>query len=118
MARPFCTQLLGDMGVGVVKVERPGGGDETCRWEPSWNGISCCYFSVNRSERSSVVNLKRDAGRRIFLDLVRQSDVCLEMFRPGVVKRLGLDYDTLAELNPGLLYCSVTGFGQDGRRTD
>jgi formyl-CoA transferase/CoA:oxalate CoA-transferase len=116
MAGPFCTQLLGDLGAQVVKVERPGGGDETRRWGPFWHGISCYYLSANCNKRSIVVDLKREAGRQIVLDLVKQSDVFLENFRPGVIGRLGLSYDTVSELNPGIVYCSVTGFGQDGPR--
>lgn len=115
MAGPFCTQLLGDMGAGVVKVEPPGG-DETRHWGPFWNGVSCYFLSANRNKKSIVVDLKSGAGQEIVRALVAQSDVLVENFRPGTVTRLGVDYETAAEANPLLIYCSLSGFGSDGPR--
>jgi len=97
MAGPFCTQLLGDMGAEIVKIELPQGGDETRRWGPFWNGVSCYFLSANRNKKSVAVNLKTKAGHEIALALAKRSDVLIENFRPGTVKRLGLDYETFAE---------------------
>jgi len=116
MAGPFCTQLLGDMGARIIKIESPQGGDETRFWGPDWNGISCYFLSINRNKQSVAVDLKSKAGREIVLALARRSDVFIENFRPGIVKRLGLDYGTLSQLIPRLVYCSLSGFGQDGPR--
>jgi crotonobetainyl-CoA:carnitine CoA-transferase CaiB-like acyl-CoA transferase len=116
MAGPFCTQLLGDMGAEVIKIESPKGGDETRQWGPFWNGVSCYFLSANRNKKSIVVDLKTQEGRNIVLTLAGRSDVFVENFRPRTVERLGIDYGTLAELNPRLVYCSLSGFGQDGPR--
>ena len=116
MTGPFCTQLLGDMGAEVIKVEMPEGGDETRRWGPFWNGHSCYYLAANRNKRSISIDLKSPEGREIATALALQSDVVIENFRPGIMDRLGLGYEGLAELNPKLVYCSVSGFGQDGPR--
>lgn len=116
MAGPFCTQLLGDMGAEVIKVEHPQGGDETRRWGPFWNGVSCYFLSANRNKKSVALDLKSETGREIALRLARRSDVVVENFRPGAVARLGLDYETLAASNPRLIYCSLSGFGQNGPR--
>lgn len=116
MAGPFCTQLLGDMGAEVIKVERPGGGDETRCWGPFWNGISCYFLSANRNKRSIALDLKSDPGQEIAQALAKTSDVVIENFRPGIVERLGLGYEVLAGLNPRLIYCSLSGFGQHGPR--
>lgn len=115
MAGPFCTQLLGDMGADIVKVEPPGG-DETRRWGPFWDGVSCYFLSANRNKKSIVIDLKSEAGQEIVHALVAHSDVLVENFRPGAVTRLGVDYETAAEANPQLIYCSLTGFGSDGPR--
>ncbi len=115
MAGPFCTQLLGDLGAQVVKVESLDG-DETRRWGPFWNGVSCYFLSANRNKRSIALDLKHPEGLAIACSLADQSDVVVENFRPGTVNRLGLDYETLAARNPRLIYCSVSGFGQDGPR--
>lgn len=116
MAGPFCTQLLGDMGARVIKIESTQGGDETRSWGPFWNGISCYFLSANRNKQSVALDLKSEAGREIVLALAQRSDVFIENFRPGVVNRLGLDYETLSRLNARLVYCSLSGFGQDGPR--
>jgi formyl-CoA transferase/CoA:oxalate CoA-transferase len=104
------------MGAEVIKVEPPGGGDETRRWGPFWNGVSCYFMSANRNKKSIVVDLKRAAGRDIVRALVEKSDVLVENFRPGTAARLGIDYEVAAALNPCLIYCSLSGFGPDGPR--
>ncbi|MCJ7583198.1 MAG: CoA transferase [Anaerolineales bacterium] len=114
MAGPFCTQLLGDLGAEVIKVESIQGGDETRYWGPFWNEISGYFLSANRNKKSIAVNLKDQAGFRIVATLAERADVFIENFRPGAVGRLGLDYSSLAYTNPRLVYCSLSGFGQDG----
>lgn len=116
MAGPFCTQLLGDLGAEVIKVKSPHGGDESRYWGPFWNGISCYYLSVNRNKRSIVIDLKSEAGLKIALKLAQRCDVLIENFRPGTMDRLGLGYETLSQLNPALVHCSLSGFGPDGPR--
>ncbi len=116
LAGPFCTQMLGDMGAEIIKVERPDGGDETRRWGPFWNGLSCYFLSANRNKKSIALDLKSEAGRQIALALAEGSDVLMENFRPGTIDRLGLGYEHLSEVNPRLVYCSLSGFGQDGPR--
>lgn len=114
MAGPFCTQLLGDMGAEIVKVESPGGGDETRRWGPFWNGISCYFLSANRNKKSIVIDLKTQTGCEIVHALAARCDVLIENFRPGTTSRLGVDYEAVSRLNPRLIYCSLSGFGDDG----
>jgi formyl-CoA transferase/CoA:oxalate CoA-transferase len=116
MAGPFCTQLLGDLGAEIVKVESVQGGDETRFWGPFWNDTSCYFLSANRNKQSIAVNLKDPAGCEIVIKLAGRADVVIENFRPGTVDRLGLDYASLTPTNPRLVYCSLSGFGQDGPR--
>jgi crotonobetainyl-CoA:carnitine CoA-transferase CaiB-like acyl-CoA transferase len=111
---PFATMMLGDLGAEVIKVERPGEGDETRHVEPLKDGESHYFLAINRNKLGIAVDMKQPAGREILVELARRSDVFLENFRPGVAKRLGLDYDTLREINPGLVYCSISAFGQTG----
>jgi crotonobetainyl-CoA:carnitine CoA-transferase CaiB-like acyl-CoA transferase len=111
---PFATMMLGDLGAEVIKVERPGEGDETRHVEPFRNGESHYFQAVNRSKLGIAVDMKQAAGREILVELARRSDVFLENFRPGVAKRLGLDYETLRVVNPRLVYCSISAFGQTG----
>ncbi|SHI44831.1 formyl-CoA transferase [Pollutimonas bauzanensis] len=116
MAGPYCSMLLADMGADVVKVEPPVTGDQTrgaMGFKLKGND-SLGFLNLNRNKRSIVLNLKTDAGREVLLRLVKDADVLIENFRPGVMKRLGLDYETLAGLNPGLVYASISGFGQTG----
>ncbi len=117
MAGPFCTQLLGDLGAEIIKVEAIQGGDETRQWGPFWNDISCYFLSANRNKQSIAINLKDSAGLQIIRSLAEKSDVIIENFRPGTVERLGLDYQSLATINPRLIYCSISGFGQEGPRS-
>lgn len=117
-AGPYCTMMLGDMGAQVIKVEPPGG-DETRTWPPFYpNGESGYYMSVNRNKKGMVINLKHASGRETLYDLARMSDIFIENFTPGVVKRLAIDYETLKDINPRLIYCSISGFGQTGPYRD
>lgn len=118
LAGPYCTMVLGDLGAEVIKVEPPEG-DETRGWGPPFaSGESAYYLCVNRNKRSMVVNLKTDVGKSILRELAMQSDVLVENFRPGTLKKFGLDFETLHTLNPGLVYCSISGFGQTGSLCD
>jgi formyl-CoA transferase len=118
LAGPYCTMVLGDLGADVIKVEPPEG-DETRAWGPPFvEGESAYYLCVNRNKRGVVVNLKTDEGKKILRDLALQSDVLVENFRPGTLEKFGLDFDTLHKLNPKLIYCSITGFGQTGSMRD
>ncbi|HTU97737.1 MAG TPA: CaiB/BaiF CoA-transferase family protein [Solirubrobacteraceae bacterium] len=119
----FCSLLLADFGADVIKVEDTGMGDYI-RWAPPhYEGAadtasSALFLSLNRGKRSVRLNLKSDGGREALLRLVREADVLLESFRPGVLSRLGVGYERLREENPGLVYCAITGYGQDGPNRD
>ncbi|UDQ89341.1 CoA transferase [Xanthobacter autotrophicus] len=121
LAGPWCGQLLADLGAEVIKVERPGGGDDTRTWGPPFlkgadgADLGAAYFhSTNRGKRSVAVDFETEEGRKIIRALARQSDVLIENFKVGGLKKYGLDYESLRKENPRLVYCSVTGFGQDG----
>lgn len=114
LSGPFCTALLGDLGADVIKVETPNGGDDARHFAPRKGGESTYFMLVNRNKRSITLDLKSEDGRATAQRLARMSDVVVENFRPGVVQRLGIDYATLAEANPRLVYASISGFGQDG----
>ena len=115
MAGPFCTLLLADMGADVVKVEKPQGGDDNRKQGPPFiKGWSAAFLAMNRNKRSIALDLKRPQGRAVFERLVPQYDVVVENFRPGTMERLGLGYERLRELNPALIYCSISGFGRTG----
>jgi crotonobetainyl-CoA:carnitine CoA-transferase CaiB-like acyl-CoA transferase len=116
---PFCTLLMADLGADVIKVEDTGMGDYV-RWaEPMPEpGRSAMFGGLNRGKRSVRLDLKQPAGREAFLRLAETADVVLESFRPGVMDRLGVGYETLREANPGLVYCAITGYGQDGPYRD
>lgn len=119
LAGPYCTMILGDQGADVIKVERPGTGDDTRTWGPPFaEGESAYYLCCNRNKRSIVVDLKRPAGRDLIRELARVSDVLVENFTPGVMRGLGLDYESLREVNPRLVYASITAYGQDGPYRD
>lgn len=114
MAGPMATMMLGDMGADVVKIEPPEG-DETRGWGPPFaDGESTYFISANRNKKSVCINLKAQEGLEIAKKLIRDADVLVENFRPGVMAKLGLDYATLSADNPGLVYCSISGFGQKG----
>lgn len=115
LAGPYCTMLLADLGADVIKVEHPDGGDDTRRWGPPWlDGESAYFLSTNRNKRSLTLNLKQPEGRAIAHRLIAQADVLVENFKVGGMAQLGLDYETLHALHPGLIYCSITGYGQNG----
>ena len=113
MAAPFCSMNLADMGADVIKVEPPGGEDMR-RGAASRNGHSGTFLAMNRNKRGITVDLKQAAGVAIVHRLVRTADVFVQNYRPGVARRLGVDYETLAALNPQLIYCSISGFGATG----
>jgi crotonobetainyl-CoA:carnitine CoA-transferase CaiB-like acyl-CoA transferase len=114
LAGPYCAMLLGDMGAEVIKVEEPGKGDDTRGWPPFAGGESTYFMSVNRNKKSITLNLKTPEGREILKKLAKRSDVVLENFRTGTMEKLGLGYATLARLNPRLVYCAISGFGESG----
>ncbi len=112
---PFCTMILGDLGAEVIKVEMPGRGDDTRSWGPPFlDGEAAYFLSVNRNKKSITVNLKAEKGREIVYKLAEKSDVLIENFSPGVTERLRIDYKTISRINPKIVYCSITGFGQTG----
>src|SRR5215216_2068207 len=114
LAGPYCTMVLGDLGADVIKVESPEG-DETRGWGPPFAaGESAYYLCVNRNKRSISVDFKTDAGREILHKLIQRSDILVENFRPGTLARFGLDFESAAAINPNLIYCSISGFGQTG----
>ncbi len=115
LAGPYAAMMLGDLGHDVVKIERPGDGDQTRAWGPPWqDGQSAYYRSVNRNKRGLTLNLKAEEGREIFRSLAARSDVLIENFRAGELDAMGLGFDALAALNPRLVFCSITGYGQTG----
>ncbi len=111
---PMCTLLLAEAGAEIIKIERPGQGDEMRTYAPSFGSDSVNFGLLNRSKRSIVLDLKQASGREQAIELVRDADVLVEQFRAGVMQRLGLGYETLSAIRPGLIYCSISGFGQDG----
>lgn len=115
LAGPYCSMILGDLGAEVIKVEAPGGSDETRKWGPPFqNDVSAYYLSANRNKKSITVDLKSAAGVELIKKLVVESDVIINNFKTGTMQRFGLDYETLAALNPEIVYCSITGFGETG----
>jgi formyl-CoA transferase/CoA:oxalate CoA-transferase len=119
LSGPYCTMMLADFGADVIKVERPGAGDDTRAWGPPFvDGESAYYLSINRNKRSLTVDLGHAAGRDIIYALAGVSDVVIENFRPGTAERIGVGYERLREENPRLVYCSISGFGQDGPYRD
>jgi formyl-CoA transferase len=119
LSGPYCTMILGDMGARVIKVEQPGRGDDTRAWGPPFLGKESAYFlSINRNKESLTLDLKQPAGRTLLTRLLDRADVLVENFRPGAMKRLGLDYETIAAKWPRVVYCSISGFGQSGPRRE
>ncbi|TEA78160.1 CaiB/BaiF CoA transferase family protein [Allopusillimonas ginsengisoli] len=115
MAGPTCGMMLADMGADVVKVEKlPGGDDSRGYREPRVNGVSAPFMILNRNKRGIALNLKKPQGREILLRMVRDADVLTENYRRGTLEKLGLGYDVLSGVNPGLIYCAVSGYGRDG----
>ena len=116
LAGPWTGQLLADLGAEVIKVERPGSGDDTRQWAPPSlpDGTAAYYLAANRGKQSLTVDITQPAGQAIVRQLAAEADVLLENYKVGGLKKYGLDYDSLRALNPGLVYCSITGFGQTG----
>jgi CoA:oxalate CoA-transferase len=115
MAGPYCTLILGDLGAEVIKIEKPGIGESSREMPPHFFENQSAYFiAMNRNKKSITLDLKSEAGKKIFYDLAKVSDVVIDNFRPGVVKKLGLDFDTLKEMNPRIICCSISGYGQTG----
>ncbi|MGM0398631.1 MAG: CaiB/BaiF CoA transferase family protein [Halobacteriota archaeon] len=118
---PFMTMQLGDLGADVIKIERPGSGDQTRAWHPPRYGDaeeSAYYMSVNRNKRSVTLDLSTDEGKTVFRDLAREADVLVENFRVGTMEKWGLGYEALREDNPGLVYVGLSGYGEWGPDTD
>lgn len=114
LAGPYCTMVLSDMGAEVTKIERFPGGDDSRRLGPIINDESYCFAMPNRNKKSLALNLKSEKGVEIFYKLAKEADIIIENFRPGVVKKLKIDYETIVEMNPKIIYCSISGFGQTG----
>ena len=115
LAGPFCTMQLGDLGADVVKVEEPGVGDDSRHWGPPFRGGESAYFlSANRNKRGVTLNLKTEGGVDALWRLIESADVLVENFRPGLMAQLGFGYDLARQRNPRLVYCSISGYGQDG----
>ena len=119
LAGPYCTMTLGDLGAEVIKIEQPGVGDDTRRWGPPWaGGESAYYLCANRNKKSVTLNLKDERARDILRELARQSDIVVENFKVGALDRMGIGYAALSATNPKLIWCSITGYGQDGPYAD
>src|SRR5699024_3223669 len=115
VAGPLCGSILGDLGAEVIKVEGPGIQDEIRSWyTDQMEDISLYYMSVNRNKKAITLNLKSEKGIKIAKEIIKDSDVLIENFKSGTMERLGLGYEELKEINPNLIFCSVTGYGQDG----
>ena len=118
LAGPFVTQLLGDLGAEILKIETPGHGDDTRTFPPFVGGESHYFIAMNRQKKSLVIDLQTPRGAQLLRDLAAKADVLVENFRPGVMQRLGLDYEKLSQINPRLIYCAVSGFGLSGPLRD
>ncbi|HTM07389.1 MAG TPA: CaiB/BaiF CoA-transferase family protein [Verrucomicrobiae bacterium] len=118
LSGPFGTSILGDMGAEIIKVERPGVGDLIRHWDKAVRGLSSGYVWLNRNKQSLTVDVKHEQGREILYRLIRDADVFFENYAPGVAERSGLGYEKLKSLNPRLIYCSLSGYGQDGPYRD
>jgi crotonobetainyl-CoA:carnitine CoA-transferase CaiB-like acyl-CoA transferase len=115
LAGPYCTMILGDLGADVIKIEGPGGSDETRGWgPPNIGGESAYYLCANRNKRAMTLNLKEDKGKEILKELVKDADVIINNFKTGTMEKWGLGYETLSAINPRLIYASISGFGQTG----
>ena len=118
LAGPFCSMMMGDMGADVIKIEEPTNGDETRSWTPFWNGESTQFLSFNRNKRSLSLNLKDADAIQIALTLAADADVVVESFRAGALDRMGLGYQDVKNVNPDIVYCSVSGYGRTGPMTE
>jgi crotonobetainyl-CoA:carnitine CoA-transferase CaiB-like acyl-CoA transferase len=122
LAGPWSTQMLGDLGAEVIKVENPGKGDDSRQWGPPWDGegedkLSAYYLSTNRGKQSVAIDISKPQGQELIRQLAAKSDILVENFKTGGLNKYGLDYDALKTVNPRLIYCSITGFGQNGPRS-
>ena len=119
LSGPYCTMLLGDLGAEVIKVERPGEGDDTRAFAPPFQGDQAAYFlSINRNKKSLTLDMKSERGKEILWQLVNSSDVLVENFRPGAMERLGFGYEAVKARRPAMIYCSISGFGDTGPQKD
>jgi crotonobetainyl-CoA:carnitine CoA-transferase CaiB-like acyl-CoA transferase len=114
LSGPYCTMVLAEFGADVIKIEQPVTGDDSRRMAPKVNGESYPFAMPNRSKRSVSLDLKSERGKELFLELAKDADLIIENFRPGVVKRLGIGFEDIKAINPDILYCSISGFGQTG----
>ncbi|MGE5422249.1 MAG: CaiB/BaiF CoA transferase family protein [Ignavibacteriales bacterium] len=113
-AGPFCTQILADFGAEVIKIETRNGGDGSRHEWPRIDGVGANFYTMNRNKKSLTLDLQKEDGKKVFTRLAAASDVIIEQFRPGVMQRLGLDYECLKEVNPRIIYCALTGYGSTG----
>jgi glutaryl-CoA transferase len=123
LAGPWCTQLLADLGADVIKIEKPGSGDDTRHWGPPWHGdgderVAAYFLSANRGKRSAAIDFSRSEGAALVRRLAADADVVVENFKVGGLRKFGLDSDALRKADPRLIYASITGFGQDGPYAD
>lgn len=121
LAGPFCTQIMGDLGAEVIKIERPGVGDQTRRMPPHFIGKkkqSAYFLAINRNKKSLTLDLKSPEGKKIFYELTKKADVVINNFTPGTMEKLGLGYETLKKINPGIVWASITGYGLTGPYRD
>lgn len=114
LAGPYASMILGDLGADIIKIENTQGGDDSRGFGPFVNGESVYFISLNRNKKSLSLNLKTEEGKEIFLKLVKDADIVLENFRPGTMEKLGLGYEELEKINPGLIYAATSGFGHTG----
>lgn len=114
LAGPFCTMLLGDFGADIIKIETPNVGDDSRKYPPFVGSESAYFMNLNRNKKSITLNLKTKSGKKIFLGLVKKSDVIIENFRPGTMERLGIGYDKIRCQNPNIIYSAISGFGHSG----
>ncbi len=119
LSGPYCTMQLGDLGAEVIKIERPGAGDDTRAFAPPYQGDEAAYFlSVNRNKKSITLDMKDDAGCEVLWRLIEASDILVENFRPGAMDRLGFSYEAVSARRPSMVYCSISGFGNTGIQKD
>ena len=111
---PYCTMLLADFGAEVIKIEEPGKGDYSRSFPPFLKDFGYWHLQLNRNKQSVVLDLKSEEGKKIFLELIKTADVVVESYRPGVLKKLGVDYEAAAKVNPKIIYCSLSGYGSKG----
>lgn len=114
LAGPFASTILGDLGAEIIKVEKPGYGDQTRHFSPYLNGESHYFLSINRNKKSIEINLKSEAGKKVFLNLVQKSDIILENFSPNTLEKIGIGKKEILKTNPDIIYCSITAFGETG----